>query len=285
MSGRIGAGGRAGAAEVRRGRRAARLARYGPWAVVTGATSGIGHAIAVELARAGLGLVLAARDASALAAVRNELGGMVQVHSVAADLSTTDGVKTLTRATAGLDVGLLVSAAGSGTSGRFLDGDPATELAMLDVNCRTTYRLCREFGARFARRGRGGVVLFGSIVGYQGAPRAAHYAATKAYVQTLGEGLHLELGSSGVDVLVSSPGPVHTGFAATAGMTMARAMRPEDVAVATLTALGRRTTVTPGGLSKLLRWSLATLPRNARTRVMGQVMAAMTAADRRPVPR
>ena len=264
---------------------AARLARYGPWAVVTGATSGIGHAIAVELARAGLDLVLAARDASALAAVRNELGGTVEVLTVAADLSTTAGVETLTRATAGLDVGLLVSAAGFGTSGLFLAGDPATELAMLDVNCRATYQLSHEFGARFARRGSGGLVLFGSIVGYQGAPRAAHYAATKAYVQTLGEGLHLELGPSGVDVLVSSPGPVHSGFATTAGMTMPRAMQPRDVAVPTLAALGRRTTVTPGGLSTLLRWSLATLPRNARTRVMAQVMAGMTDADRPPLLR
>ena len=129
------------------------------------------------------------------------------------------------------------------------------------------------------------MVLFGSIVGYQGTPRAAHHAATKAYVQTLCEGLHLELRSSGVDVLVSSPGPVHTGFAATAGMTMARAMRPQDVAVATLAALGRRTTVTPGGLSTLWTWSLATLPRNARTRVMAQVVAAMTDADCRPMLR
>ncbi len=251
--------------------------RYGPWAVVTGATSGIGRAIAGELARAGLDLVLVARDAAVLAAVRDELGDPSEVTTVAADLSTADGVAAVLTATAGLDVGLLVSAAGFGTTGALVDGDPATELAMLDVNCRATYLLGREFGARLARRGRGGIVLFGSIVGYQGAPGAAHYAATKAYVQTLGEGLRSELAPA-VDVLVSSPGPVHTGFAARAGMTMARALQPRDVAVATLAALGRRTTVTPGGLSKVLRWSLATLPRSARTRVMGRVMAGMTGA-------
>jgi hypothetical protein len=253
-------------------------ARYGPWAVVTGATSGIGRAVAGELATAGLALVLVARDAAALAAVRDELRGAADVETVAADLSTTGGVTAVVTATAGLDVGLLVSAAGFGTSGPCVDGDPATELTMLDVNCRATYLLSREFGSRFARRGRGGLVLFGSIVGYQGAPGAAHYAATKAYVQTLGEGLRPELARAGVDVLVSSPGPVHTGFAARAGMTMARAVQPRDVAVATLAALGRRTTVTPGGLSKVLRWSLATLPRAARTRVMAQVMAGMTGA-------
>jgi hypothetical protein len=189
--------------------------------VVTGATSGIGRAIAGELARAGLDLVLVARDAAVLAAVRDELGDPSEVTTVAADLSTADGVAAVLTATAGLDVGLLVSAAGFGTTGALVDGDPATELAMLDVNCRATYLLGREFGARLARRGRGGIVLFGSIVGYQGAPGAAHYAATKAYVQTLGEGLRSELAPA-VDVLVSSPGPVHTGFAARAGMTMAQ---------------------------------------------------------------
>ncbi len=256
--------------------RADLAARYGPVAVVTGASSGIGRAIATELAGEGLDLVLVARDAGALAAVRDELGGRVDVRTVAADLATPDGVAAVGTATAALDVGLLVSAAGFGTAGAFLDGEPGTELAMLDVNCRATYLLARDLGGRLARRGRGGIVLFGSIVGYQGAPGAAHYAATKAYVQTLGEGLRRELAPAGVDVLVSSPGPVHTGFAARAGMTMTRAMRPRDVAVATLAALGRRTTVTPGGLSKVLRWSLATLPRSARTRVMGQVVAGMT---------
>lgn len=262
-------------------RAADRLAAYGPWAVVTGATSGIGRAIAVDVAKAGIGVVLVARDAAALAGLGARLDAPGGTRLVPADLSTAGGVAEVLDAAGGLDVGLLVSAAGFGTSGAFLDGDPAAELAMLDVNCRATYELSRRFGARFARRGRGGIVLFGSIVGYQGAPRAAHYAATKAYVQTLGEALNLELAPAGVDVLVSSPGPVRTGFAARAGMTMARALSPEDVARATLAALGRRTTVTPGALSKLLRWSLAPLPRTARTRVMGQVMAGMTAGEPR----
>ena len=72
--------------------------------------------------------------------------------------------------------------------------------------------------ARFADRGRGGVVLFGSIVGFQGTPWAAHYAATKAYVQTLAEGLAVELAGRGVDVLASAPGPTHSGLDARAGM-------------------------------------------------------------------
>ena len=114
----------------------------------------------------------------------------------------------------------------------------------------------------------------GSLVGFQGTPNAAHYAATKAYVQTLAEALHVEQAPVGVDVLSSAPGPTDSGFASRAGMRMGAALTPADVAGATLEALGRRSTVLPGALSKLLTYSLVPLPRWARVRVMGRVMAA-----------
>jgi hypothetical protein len=120
-----------------------------------------------------------------------------------------------------------------------------------------------------------------SLVGFQGVPRAAHYAATKAYVQSLAEGLHHELMPLGVDVLASAPGPVHSGFAGSANMQMGLAQRPQDVVAATLTALGRRATVRPGWLSKVLEWSLKPLPRWGRVRMMGVVMGGMT---RSPAP-
>jgi short-subunit dehydrogenase len=100
-------------------------------------------------------------------------------------------------------------------------------------------------------------VLLASLVGRQGTPGAAHYAATKAYVQTLAEALHAELAPTGIDVVASAPGPVHSGFAARAGMRMTAALDPADVAAATLEALGRRAVVTPGALSKLLTWVTA----------------------------
>jgi uncharacterized protein len=107
-------------------------------------------------------------------------------------------------------------------------------------------------------------------------PWSANYAATKAYVQTLAEALHLELAPAGVDVLVSAPGPVATGFARRANLMMGKALRSSDVARATLEALGRGTTVRPGWLSKLLGYSLAMLPRSGRVRVMSLVMGGMT---------
>jgi short-subunit dehydrogenase len=250
---------------------------YGPWAVVTGASSGIGQACAQELAAAGLSLVLVARREAELARLAAELGAAGgEMRVVAADLTTTTGLTQIEAATRDLDVGLLVAAAGFGTTGSFLEIDPRAEEQMLAVNCSAVLSQSRHFGRRFATRRRGGLILFGSLVGFQGAPRAANYAATKAYVQTLGEALHVELASHGVDVLVVAPGPVHSGFADRARMKMGSADTPAAVARSTVAALGRKMTVTPGRVGKLLTWSLMTAPRSLRTRIMGKIMGGMT---------
>ena len=252
--------------------------RYGAWAVVTGATSGIGEAIAWELASNGLNVVLVARGADRLHAVAAEMEARYAVRTlvVPADLSTLEGLDQVSTDTGPLDVGLFVAAAGFGTSGEFTRGNLRTEVDMLDVNCRAVLVHAHCFGRRLVARRRGGLVLLGSLVAHQGVPNAAHYAATKAYVQTLGEALHVEFAASGVDVLVCAPGPVHSGFASRAGMTMSSAVLPAAVARATIAALGRAGTVVPGPLSKLLTYSLAPLPRWARSRIMGIIMANMT---------
>jgi short-subunit dehydrogenase len=253
-------------------------ARYGPWAVVTGASDGIGRELARRLARAGLDLVVVARRAEPLERLGDELrrDSGVEVVVLPADLARPEGIAAVVAATAGLQVGLLAAAAGFGTSGPFLDGRLEDELELIDVNCRAVAALAHHFGGRFARQGRGGLVLMSSLVAFQGVPRAANYAASKAYVQSLAEGLRAELAPRGVDVVASAPGPVHSGFARRAGMRMGMASTPEVVARGTIEALGRRGTVRPGWLSKLLEWALAPLPRWGRVRMMALVMGGMT---------
>jgi short-subunit dehydrogenase len=177
--------------------------------VVTGASSGIGREIALGLAEAGLNLVLVARRRDVLERLASDIGAHREgeIRVVAADLASESALETVEQATQDLDVGLLVAAAGFGTSGPFVDPSLAEEFEMLDVNCRAPLRMSLHFGPRFALRGRGGIVLMSSIVGFQGTPNAASYAATKAYVQTLSEALHVELAPQGVDVLASAPGP------------------------------------------------------------------------------
>ncbi len=252
--------------------------RYGPWAVVTGASDGIGREFAARLAAAGLNVVLVARRAERLAELGASLESKhgIRAMVVAVDLATPEGVHELELRTEALDVGLLVASAGFGTAGPFVDGKLDDELAMIDVNCRAVAALAHHYGGRFVRARRGGIVLLSSVVAFQGVPRAANYAATKAYVQSLAEGLRIELAPFGVDVVACAPGPIASGFGRRARMNMRLVLGPESVAQATLNALGRSGTVRPGWLSKLLEWSLALLPRWGRVRMMGVVMGGMT---------
>lgn len=246
--------------------------------MVTGASNGIGRAIATSLAEAGLDLVIVARRRDALEALSAEL---TQAHHiltkvVAVDVGQPAAVDAIVSATEGIEVGLLAAIAGFGTSGPFIDGPIDRELDMIDVNCRAVVELTHHFARRFAGQHRGGLVLMSSLLAFQGVPRAATYAATKAFIQTFAEGLRLELSGLGVDVVASAPGPVRSGFAARADMRMSAAASPAVVARGTLDALGRRTTVRPGFLSKFLEASLLPLPRPARSRIMRVVMGGMT---------
>ncbi len=251
--------------------------RYGPWAVVTGASDGIGRAFAEALAARQIKVVLVARRLAALQAVAAGIEARfgVSTRVIAADLEHVSEIRRVFDNISDLDIGLLVASAGFGTAGSFLQTDLDAELGMIDVNCRAVTAMTKMIAVRLAKRG-GGIVLFGSIVAYQGVPNAANYAATKAFVQTLAEGLGAELAPYGIDVLSCAPGPVHSGFADRSRMRMGQAMQPQAVAEEALAALGCKTTVWPGMLSKILIGSLSTLPRFARTAIMGRIMAGMT---------
>lgn len=253
--------------------------KYGPWAMVTGASDGIGQAFARHLAAEGMNLVLVARREAVLAALAAELQKShgVQCRVLGADLTDLAAVHRVAQATSDLDIGLLVAAAGFGSSGRLLDSPLGVETEMVDLNCSAVLAMAWHYGCRFMQRGRGGVVFMSSLLAFQGTPHAANYAATKAYVQTLAEGLRVEWAPHGIDVVASAPGPIRSGFAERANMQMAQALPAEVVARVTMQALGGKTTVRPGWLSKLLGWSLAMLPRWGQVMVVGQVMKGMTA--------
>jgi len=254
------------------------LEKYGAWAVVTGASDGIGKAFAVELAKCGFSLVLLARRRDLLEQLARDLNQDfgIACKTVAADLAHPTGVDLLIEQTRNIDVGLLVAAAGFGTSGTFVELPVQDELALLDVNCRAVVKLAHHFGYRFKIKGRGGLVLMSSIVAFQGAPRSATYAATKAFIQTFAEGLRIELNPHQVDVLAVAPGPIASGFAKRANLQMGMTQTPAVVAKVSLAALGRTGTVRPGWLAKLLGYSISTAPRWGRVLIMGAIMAGMT---------
>jgi len=249
---------------------------YGPWALVTGASSGIGNQIALQLSEMGLNLVIHGRNTTALELLANEIrSGGREVLVLSGDLSRTHDNELMLERTAHLQIGLFVASAGYATSGLFAGSKLDEEIDMLQVNVQAVLTQVHSFIQRFKGRKRSGIILISSIVGFQGVPYAAHYAATKAYVQTLGEGLSRELKKEGIDILVAAPGPVHTGFASRAQMKMKQALLPADVARACLNNLGKKSTLKPGWLSNLLYYSLAMLPRAGKIRIMEKVMKDM----------
>jgi short-subunit dehydrogenase len=132
------------------------------------------------------------------------------------------------------------------------------------------------YGKKFTAQKKGGMILISSLLGFHGAFGTANYAASKAYVQALGEGLYFELRKHNVDVLTVAPGPINTGFAEAAGMNFMLALKPEEVAKDSLASLGRQITLLPGFLTKFLYLSLFILLfRNLKVMVMGLVMKTM----------
>jgi short-subunit dehydrogenase len=262
---------------------------YGPWALVVGGSDGIGAAFAEELAARGTDLVLVARRQAPLDELAGRLrtGYRVRVRCLALDAATPDGIAAITGVTE--DIGLLVCNAALGPVGPFLALTPAQLDAMVDLNCRSAAHLAHAFGTRLVARGRGGIVLLSSLAGEQGSALVAHYAATKAYLRVLAEGLWAELRPHGVDVVACCPGLVATPTFAGTGAAPARLvpppMDPRAVARATLAALGRAPVVIPGRRNRLVASTARLVPRRLRILLASGRTATMYATRSRRTAR
>jgi uncharacterized protein len=185
-------------------------------ALVTGASSGIGAAIARELAERGHGLVLVARRKDRLDALAQELdaGFGVRAEAVGCDLGKAASRQRLpARVEAlGLQVSVLVNNAGFATNGPFHEADAARELEQVRVLVEAPVALTSAFLPEMVRRGKGAILNVASTAGMQPLPYSAGYSAAKAYVLSFSEALHQELHGSGVTVTVLAPGPVTTDF-------------------------------------------------------------------------
>lgn len=255
--------------------------QYGDWAIVTGASSGIGLELATQLATAGFNLILNARNEERLLKVAQQLKShKIEVKEVVADLSEKEGVEKVIQAVQGLKVGLLINNAGYGTSGLFVDASLDSEINMLRVNCEAVLALTHFFAQQFKQQGRGGIIFLSSLVAFQGVPYAANYAASKAYIQSFAEALAIELNPFGVSVLAAAPGPVESGFGQRANMKMDNAMAADQLGVPILRALGKQSNVVPGLLSKVLTYALRTVPRFMKVRIMQKVMGGFTQHQR-----
>jgi short-subunit dehydrogenase len=255
-------------------------AKYGPWAVVAGASEGLGAAFAEQLAVRGLNLVLLARRADMLAqlSARLSAGRDIDIRTHACDLALSDLASVLEDATKQLEVGVAVYNAAYAPIGDMLDHSIDDLLRVVDVNVRGPLVFARTLAPGMRSRGRGGIVLMSSLAGFQGAPRIATYAASKAFNIVLGEGLWRELGASGVDVLVSCAGAIRTpGYSKTAHKDAPGTLDAAQVAQQTLDALGYGPTVIPGATNRLARFLLGrVLPRRTAISIMATNTKALT---------
>ena len=270
---------------------------FGPWALVTGASAGIGRAISQHLAASGLNLVLVARGLARLEQVGRDLASRygIQYRVVEADLAEDAVMRKIGPVTEALDVGLVIGNAGFASPGELLTIDRDELLRGVRIKVTTNLTLVHHFGRKLIARGRGGVLLVSSVGGLAGVPYVTNTAAVEAYVLSLGEGLHVELKRHGIHVTVLMPGPTLTDSMAKMGVDPAdmpmTPMSPERVAREGLRALQRNHATHIAG--RMNRVMSRLMPRSIATGMMGAMIGkkfagrrlAATAADTAPAIR
>ena len=250
----------------------------GRWALVTGASAGIGAALARELAREGANLVLTARRADRLEALARELRAQgTEVRVVVADLNDRGGPQAILDATVGMVVDVLVNNAGLGQYGAFVSSELEQELSQVRVNCEAMVHLTRLFAPEMAKRRRGWILVVASTASFQPVPYLSTYAATKAFDRFFAEALAAEMAASGVKVTALCPGPTESEFFEVAGAAKFRGRGVQDVnevARRAVRALRRgQRTIIPNASGRLsaaavrflpTRWITALVERAAR---------------------
>src|SRR5258708_25419149 len=235
--------------------------RFGPWALVTGASSGIGKEFARQIAASGINIVLVARREDLLKEVGVEFSKRygVEHRVVVLDVSRADCIGQLASATEDLDIGLVVSNAGTGNPGDFLKLDRQLHQATLRVGTMAHLDITHYFGAKLVKRGRGGLMLAGAMGAEAGVPRMANDGAAKAYVHSLGEALHYEFKPRGVYVTVLAAGFTNTAVLEKFGL------EPKTMPMK------------PMSVEKCVSWPLAGLRKNPSKGISGQLTSLFAA--------
>ena len=259
--------------------------RFGPWALVTGASSGIGKEFARQVAASGINIVIVARREDLLKEVGVEFSKRyaVEYRVVVLDVSREDFIGQLASATDDLDIGLVVSNAGTGNPGEFLKLDRQLHQATLRVGTMAHLDITHHFGAKLAKRGRGGLMLAGAMGAEAGVPRMANDGAAKAYVHSLGEALHYEFKPLGVYVTVLAAGFTNTAVLEKFGLdpeTMP--MKPISVEQCVSEGLSgllkNRSRIVPGRLNRILNALVpASLARKMEADLLGKALANKSA--------
>jgi short-subunit dehydrogenase len=254
--------------------------RYGAWALVAGASDGIGEAFARSIAARGVNVLLLARRAALLEQLAAELRAAhgVDARPLVADLTAADLDARVAEGTRGLEVGLLVYNAGAVHGvGAFHERPLAHAEQLVALNCTGVVQLCHQLGGAMRARGRGGIVLVTSMVALSGSAHVAAYAASKAFDWVLAQSLWHELRPHGVDALAAVVGMTKTPSLLASNPRFppgVPAMDPADVAPGALDFLGRGP-VWYAGPNRAAARALLALPRPQLVDTMSRLTASL----------
>jgi uncharacterized protein len=266
--------------------------KYGPWALVAGASDGVGAAFAEGIAERGVNVVLVARRQAVLdqvaAGITDRTGA--QTRTLAIDLAEYDAAAQVAKATADLDIGLVVYCAGADPNFEpFLANSIETAEAMVQRNCIVPMQLCHHFAPPMVERRTGGIVLFGSGAGLAGGPNMVAYGATKAFDMVFAEALWSELHDKGVDVLGLILGKTNTpalrrlehsrGHLSSEDTAPPDADSVDQVISEAFENLSNGPTLMVGEMMRAVVPMLASLSRNEAVKLMTQAQAAAMGSD------
>lgn len=250
---------------------------YGPYALVTGASEGIGKQFSISLAAMGITPILVARREKKLQELAKTLKQQFHLKAVVikADLAKQAEVTKLFSQTKNYDIGLLVLNAGFGLAGNFESLYMKMQQQMLAVNCNAPLMLSHLFFTVLNKRKKAGIIFLASVVAHHCSPYLSVYSATKGFDRLLAHGLYQEWKPYGIDVLAVSPGPVATEFAQIAGMQEKMAASPAYIVRSALSALGKKAEVLPCFTAKFITYARNFLPTKFALSIGGYIMRSM----------
>ena len=254
--------------------------RYGEWALVTGASSGLGADFVRQLAEKRMNIILTARRIDMMDALAREVEDAygVKTQVIGQDLIEPDAVEIIKNSVKEKEVGILVNNAGYGALGRFHENDMDYQVNMVRLNCIAPVSLTGAFIDDMVEGGKGAVIFLASTAAYQGVPYFSVYSATKAFNLLIAEGLWGEYKKLGVDVMALSPGYTSTEFQSHANVEQRRGPKPAkspDVVKLALNKLNKRASVIHGTINYMGAFIGRLLPRKAAVTIGGAIMKMM----------